>query len=103
MRPNNNPPLEVGTFRDIHASSGIRTRVLRWLQSVERLHVTLERSATTAVSVYGLFVLFFGPAFEQCLKNQTTVDAIFECHLNAGPFEKSDMFGPFKYRMYQRK
>ena len=29
-------------------SSGIGTRVLQWLQSVERLHVALDRSATTA-------------------------------------------------------
>ena len=33
---------------DIVIPRGIRTRVLRWLQSVERLHVALDNTANTA-------------------------------------------------------
>ena len=36
-----------GVFK-FFASSGIQTGVIRWLQSVERLHVTLDPLATTA-------------------------------------------------------
>ena len=48
----------------------IRTGVLRWLQSVERSHVALDRSATTA----GLFAKFYYGFFSSsCVRTYSMV------------------------------
>ena len=45
-------------YEFVHALSGIQTGALWWLQSFERLHVTLDRLATTA-SIIEPFIFFY--------------------------------------------
>ena len=55
-------------YKFFQASSGIQTRVLQWLQSVERVHVTLDHSATTACSKLILFKSILKGHWEQVSK-----------------------------------